>query len=264
MNKTLIFFIAGNPSVPGVYDPFINHLTQSLEGDSLVETEILLHIGQRDSPSEKLKKIHLTDVIGDHRNTILESIKVKSPDRIILIGHSLGSTICISLTEELSPLVDQFIYLCPFLGPEKQNEKYLKIFKNPLSRFSLKTGSHLILSNKKISNVFFRNWLGENKMNNHIIAEIKKRNYLSHFFILLSGYFKDFDSLQIKKVIPKLDPEKSFFLFAKEDLWVPLGNINLLPKGSKYEVLDNISHDFCLFEDEYKSVSSVLKTIIKL
>ena len=175
-----------------------------------------------------------------------------------LISHSLGSAVSISLNEHLKEKIDKFFILCPFMGPSKVNMNYLKVFKNPVSRYGLALGSKAILSNRQVSKKFFSRWLGDNELNDVIISEIKKPNYINHFFTLVSGYFKDFEHLNIKEGVKKLDPNKTFFIFAKDDFWVPIEYTKLLPESSNFEVLDDISHDFCLFDSQFKKVSKVI------
>jgi len=260
--KILVILIPGNPSVPGVYEPFMRQLSEDLNITGEINTEILHHLGQCNSNKEKFSKISLSEVIEDHKISIVNLIRKYKADKVYLISHSLGSAVSISLNEFLKEKIDKFFIICPFLGPSKNNIKYLKIFKNPVSRFGITLGSKAILSNRKVSKKFFTSWLGDNDINDLIINEIRKPNYINHFFTLVSGYFKDFEHLNVKDAVQKLDPEKTFFIFAKDDFWVPNEYTKLIPKHSKYEILDDISHDFCLFDTQYKMVSQVISNEI--
>jgi len=262
--KSLFILIPGNPSVPGVYAPFMRQLTNDLNLSGEVETEILYHLGQCNTKIGKLSKISLSEVIADHKKSITNLIQLHKANKVYLISHSLGSAVSISLNEHLKDKIDKFFILCPFMGPSKVNMNYLKIFKNPISRYGLALGSKAILSNKEVSRRFFTRWLGDNELNDVIISEIKKSNFINHFFILVSGYFKDFEHLNIKEAVKKLDPNKTFFIFAKEDFWVPIEYTKLLPESSKFKVLDDISHDFCLFGSQCKKVSEVISKEIFL
>jgi len=240
----------------------MRQLTDDLQITGTVQTEILHHLGQCNTKNQRLAKISLTEVIEDHKVTIEKLITTHKADRVYLISHSLGSAVSISLNDFLKEKIDKFFILCPFMGPSEKNMKYLKMFQNPISRYGLSLGSKAILSNQRISRKFFVHWLGENKLNDIIINEIKKPNYIDHFFSLVSGYFKDFEKLNIKDSVQKLDPNKTFFIFAKEDFWVPIEYTNLLPKTSQFQILDDISHDFCLFDSQFKKVSKVISTEI--
>jgi pimeloyl-ACP methyl ester carboxylesterase len=256
--KTLVILIPGNPSVPGVYNPFMCQLTDDLQIPGTVHTEILHHLGQCNTTNQKLTKISLAEVIEDHKISIEKLILTHKADSVYLISHSLGSAVSISLNDYLKEKIDKFFIICPFMGPSEKNMKYLKLFQNPVSRFGLSIGSKAILANQKVARKFFVHWLGENKLNGIIINEIKKPHYIDHFFALVSGYFNDFEKLNIKDSVQNLDPGKIFFIFAKEDFWVPIEYTKLLPKASQYKILDDISHDFCLFDSQFKEVSKVI------
>lgn len=260
--KTLVILIPGNPSVPGVYAPFMRQLTDDLNISGDVKTEILHHLGQCNTKSKRLSKISLSEVIEDHKASISSLVELHKADRVYLISHSLGSAVSISLNDSLKEEIDKFFILCPFMGPSENNINYLKLFKNPVSRLGLSLGSKAILSNRNVSKKFFSRWLGENEINDVIINEIKKPNYIDHFFSLVSGYFKDFEKLNVKEAVQRLDPERTFFIFAKDDFWVPIEYTKLLPKKSKYKILEDISHDFCLFDSQYKRVSKVISSQI--
>ena len=256
--KDLIILIPGNPSVPGIYEPFLQQLIEDigLQGEAI--SKILPHLGQCNEKFIKHKKVSVYDVIEDHKHSILSLYEKHQPKRLFLIGHSLGSGVTISLHNELSDLVDEFIILCPFLGPSKNNVNYLRMFRNPVTRLWMKNLSHSLLLNKKVSKKVFQTWLGENPFNEHIPREIKKPYYIRNFFSLVSHYIEDFNELQLKNEIKVMNAEKSFFLFAPNDYWVPDETINFIPKNSSFRKLESISHDFCLKKEQYLEVSKAV------
>ncbi len=258
-NRTLVLLIPGNPSVPGIYEPFLDQVIKDLaiKGDTI--HKVLPHLGQTNESQPKIKNIHVQDVIADHLENILGLIKTHSPTRVILLGHSLGSAVAICLYQDLSEQIDQFIILCPFLGPSKNNEKYLRLFQNPLSKRTMKFISHTGLIHPSLSKKIFGRWLGDNPFNELIAREIKKPNYLHHFFSLVSNYFPDFKDLDIKKRVSTMDPAKTFFLFAPNDFWVPDDSVKYLPKNSKSILCQGIAHDFCLKSSQYQRVSQAIK-----
>lgn len=258
-HKTLILLIPGNPSVPGIYDPFLNQVVTDLELQGPVEKKVLPHLGQCNQRVSKIKNIRVQDVVHDHLTTIEKLIKEHKPHKTILIGHSLGSAVTISLYRDLSQSVDQFVVLCPFLGPSKNNERYLKLFRNKVTRMGMIGITHTGLAHPRVSRKIFKRWLGDNPFNDHIPREIKKPNYLHHFFTLVSNYFEDFSELDVKERVSEMDPQKSFFVFAPNDYWVPPESVKHLAKGAKHRTCEDISHDFCLKDYQYKVVSSVIK-----
>ena len=256
--KNLIIMIPGNPSVPGIYDPFVKQVVGDLkiEGEKL--WRILPHLGQCNTKRIRHKKVTLHDVIEDHKKSIHYLIQTIKPERTFLMGHSLGSAVTITLFEEFKNIVDDFVITCPFVGPSRKNTPFLKMFKNPVSRMGMKNLSHALLINDKISQHFFLNWLGENPYNEHIAREIKKPYYIDHFFKLVSSYFDSFEDLNVRKRVQKLDGKRSLFVFAPNDFWVPEETLDLLPNHSTYHVCKKISHDFCLSEEQYMEVSKVI------
>ena len=261
--KTLILLIPGNPSVPGVYDPFLEQVVLDLKPQGEVISKVLPHLGQCNERNIKLKSVSVMDVVNDHRKTITNLFKKHSPQQTILIGHSLGSAVTICLSEDLEHMIDQFIILCPFLGPSPNNVGYLKLFENPITRFGMIGITHTGLANSKISKRIFKRWLGDNPFNELIPREIKKPFYLRHFFSLVSNYFSDFDKLKIREKVAKMNPEKTYFIFAPNDYWVPDDSTKYLHQKSKYTRCVEISHDFCLKEHQYKLVSKEISSYFK-
>jgi pimeloyl-ACP methyl ester carboxylesterase len=261
--KNLIILIPGNPSVPGVYRPFLNQVVQDLNLPGKNISKILSHLGQCNQKQVN-QKISVFDVIEDHQKSVRRLIKTHNPDKVYLFGHSLGSAVTIDLYDKFYHIVDQFIIICPFIGPSKNNLNYLKMFKNPITRFGIKKISQSLLLNKKISRHLFKTWLGENPFNEHIPREIKKSDYIKNFLSLLSTYIDDFEQLKIEDKIKKMDPKKSFFLFAQNDYWVPDEVLSYLPIESNFKQCHQISHDFCLKEDQYKIVSLTISQYLQV
>ena len=261
--KRLIILIPGNPSVPGIYNPFLKDLSDKIATLCDTQYKILPHYGQCNLRKIKKKSINVHDVVEDHKTNIKKLITESNADHVTLIGHSLGSAVTILLYQEFKNKINDFIILCPFTGPSPNNTRYLKMFKNPVSRLGMKGITYSVLANKKVSHFAFKKWLGKNPFNEHIPKEIKKPRYLKNFFSLVSNYMKDFEELDVKYELHRMGPENTYFLFAKEDYWVPNAVISHLPKKTKYDILDDIQHDFCLFEDQYKKVSEKIFSHIK-
>jgi pimeloyl-ACP methyl ester carboxylesterase len=254
----LVLLIPGNPSVPGIYDPFLDETVKQLDLKGSIHSKVLPHFGQCNTKEIK-QKITIFDVINDHRNTVEQLIETYAPQNIILIGHSLGSGVTVELYQTFHQKINHFILLCPFLAPAPRNKNYLKKFKNPITRFAIKTGSHGILLNQKLAESFFKKWLGPNPFNAHIPKEIRKPYYIKNFFSLVSGYIDFFDQLELKKKMKQMDPDRCFFYFVEDDFWVPQDFQNFIPLDSRIIVHEGISHDFCLKKQEYNQVAKEIK-----
>ena len=153
--KELVILIPGNPSVPGIYNDFLDQIKEQLNTSVESVFEILPHLGQCNSKVVKRRKVSVFDVIEDHKNSIYRLIATHKADRVVLIGHSLGSAVLIYLHEEFKELVDQFIVVCPFTGPAANNKKYLRLFKNPISRLGMINLTRTLLINPKVSEIAF-------------------------------------------------------------------------------------------------------------
>lgn len=257
--KSLVLLIPGNPSVPGIYEPFLNEVLHRLNLEGEVVSKVLPHLGQCNERLIKRRTITVSDVIDDHKKKITNLLKYHAPDKVYLIGHSLGSAVTISLYDDFSTVIDEFMVLCPFMGPSDNNKGYLKLFKNPVSRLGMKGITYTGLKNERISHEIFRRWLGETPFTEHIPREIKKPYYVKNFFSLVSTYFEEFEKLQVRERVKLMKPEHSFFVFAPNDYWVPDETINILPQSIPRKKCEDISHDFCLRHEEYTVVAQTLK-----
>lgn len=258
--QTLVILIPGNPSVPGIYDSFLHSVVIKLAKQrKRAEGIVLPHLGQCNTHFQRIKKINLFDVVAEHKKNILSLIEHYQMEEVILIGHSLGGAITLILKDELCQVIDYFIFLCPFLGPSERNYRYLRLFKNTISRLGLKYGSYAILLNQHFAIKFFTKWLGENPNNKNIINQIKKPNYIHNFFTLVSGYFHDFDQVDLNNKLENIDPDRCFFLFAKDDFWVSEDVFQILSDDVHYTILDTISHDFCLEEAQFQEVAKCIQ-----
>lgn len=259
----LYLLLPGNPSVPGVYDSFLNSVveTHARAGESF--KYVLPHLGQCNQNKFKGKHVSIRNVFDDHLLTIQALISQHKATNVYLIGHSFGSAVTIELYEELKEQVTKFVVLCPFLGASDNSIRYLKMFKNPISRLGMQAASYSILANQKFSESFFRRWLGDNPYNSHIPREIKKPRYIKNFFSLVSEYIEVFPKLELQKKLSKMDPIHSFFLFAENDYWVPSKTRDYLPENAFYEVNEHISHDFCLKIDEYQKVAASISDFLE-
>jgi pimeloyl-ACP methyl ester carboxylesterase len=260
--KTLVLLIPGNPSVPGIYEPFLNKFIKDLNISGELYSQVLPHLGQCNTREIIRKSIRVHDVIEDHKEKINTLLKEHRPDQIFLIGHSLGSAITIELYHEFGDQIDHYFVLCPFLGPSPNNKGYLKLFKNPVSRLGMKGITYSALKSSRLSHEIFKRWLGDNPFNQHIPKEIAKPYYLKNFFSLVSNYFEDFEELGTRHKVGQMDPKKSFFLLAPNDYWVPPETLDYLPRESTIVHCQDVPHDFCLNPHHYSKVSAELSRYI--
>ncbi len=257
----LLIFLPGNPSVPEIYDDF---LFEIVDGHKNIEVKTLNHLGQSRETVSLKRKIDLSDVISHHKKNIREILEKNKNHKIVLVGHSLGCTIGIEIYKEFQLRIEKVIMICPFLGPSLNNDKFLKAFERKVSRnaiFALMAG---VLINKRVGSLFFRIWLGKNKKNAHILKNVRKQNFIANFVSLLSSYRKEFSSLDIESKIDLLEKKKTHFIFAKEDFWVPAEVEKKLSLKFNCEVIDGISHDFCLSSEETKKIATRVKRYLEI
>lgn len=257
--KVLLIMIPGNPSVPGLYEGFVDRVSSTLPIGTQKICKVLSHLGQCNEKLTKKDSITIQDVIDDHKETITKEISNHSADKVIIMGHSLGCAITMALHSEFTSKVDQFVMICPFTGPSKRNTRFLKVFQNPITRQAIKGLTHLALYNKKVSSSVMKKLLGENPFNELIIKEIKRPLYLKNFLLLLSSYIVSFKKLNIKEQLKTMNAEKSFFIFVPDDYWVPQETMNHLPENSNFYICEEASHDFCLFADQYNIVAELIR-----
>lgn len=257
----LILMMPGNPSPPGVYQPFLTFLKKSIEAESYGKVEFLEfpHLGQCNLTESKYESITLNDVIQDHALNIKKTIEEKRPTEIYWIAHSLGNAITLCLYEEFKPIINKFIFICPFLNPEGNNKTFLKFFKNSITRNVYLNTVKLMLKNHYLSQLLIKTWLGNSELNDHLLQEVKKTHYLDNLFKLLSNYIDDFSNIDLLSDLNQVCPEKSHFIFAEKDFWVPLKFIDYLPQNASYCVYSNIDHDFCLYREDYEFVANEIK-----
>lgn len=258
MLKKLIILIPGNPSVPGIYDPFMNQLVNEISLNHQTRHYVLSHLGQDEDEQNRFAKINVRQVIQKHRRTIENILKKEQPDEFILIGHSLGSAITICLSEHFKNEVSQFYLLCPFLGPSRHNKDFLKVIQNPFTQTSLNLFSKLLLKNKKTGAIFIDRLTNRSKLNSLIYKQIKRPSYIPNFLNLVSSYIDEFKEIDTRAHLEKMDPKKTFFLFAPNDYWVPDNTFHLVPPKAKFRRCMDINHDFCLDEKQYKIVSRII------
>lgn len=256
--KKLIVLIPGNPSVPGIYDPFMNHLVNELSANQKTKHYVLSHLGQSEREQTRLSKINVRQVIQKHKITIEEILKKERPDEFILIGHSLGAAITICLSEHFKNEVSKFYLLCPFLGPSKNNLDFLKVIQNPITQTSLNLFLKILLKNQKACSIFIEYLTNRSILSPIIYQQIKKPSYIPNFLNLVSTYVDEFNNLDTKKSLENMDPNKTFFLFAPNDYWVPDDTFHFIPPRAKFRRCMDIKHDFCLDEDQYKIVSRII------
>jgi predicted alpha/beta hydrolase family esterase len=260
--KTLCILIPGNPSVPGLYDHFLDHLTQNLKGHGQVVGKVLLHLGQCNQIIKKYQKISLENNIIHHRVQIQKLIRDHSPDRLVLMGHSLGSAMLVSLFEEFKHQTHHFVLLCPFIGTNLTTQNFLKKFKSPIQRSLYKNGSKVILINKTFSEYFFKKWLGHNPHNKLIIQQIKKSYYIDNFFTLLADYHDNFSRLNSIKKIYNFPKDKTLIVLAENDFWVPKEIMQIIQKNFTPIIESELKHDFCLEELQYTIVTKHILNLL--
>jgi pimeloyl-ACP methyl ester carboxylesterase len=259
MSKLLIF-IPGNPSIPGIYDTFIEHLQTSLHP---LRSYVLSHRGQDESGGRVERVDSLDLLIQHHRRRIEDIIQQEAPTQLYLVGHSLGTTIAISLYPTFATHIEKLVLLCPFLGPQAHNKPLLQALSVKTINQSLQFLVRQYLTFDRPSRYLLQRRLGLGQQADSVHRSLTTQHFLGNFLGLVSGYTRFFNSNNLIQQLAELPLPDTLFLFASNDYWVPDHTIDTLPQGANYQQLTQIEHAFCLQPAQASLVADACATFLR-
>ncbi|XP_010464882.1 PREDICTED: lipid droplet-associated hydrolase-like isoform X2 [Camelina sativa] len=138
-----VLFIPGNPGVVSFYNEFLESLYEFLDGNASIVA--IGHISHTSKDWESGRLFSFQEQIDHKMDFIRQELeKVKVP--IVLVGHSIGSYICLEILRKFSKKVVYCIGLYPFLTLNQQSTTQSFIGKLAASSVLSATASFLIAS----------------------------------------------------------------------------------------------------------------------
>lgn len=253
--KELLIFVAGNPSIPGIYEWFLDEFQEENR-----EILVLNHYGQCFESNYKKRKVSVDQVIEIHRKKINNKLNQNNYSKVIIIAHSLGAMMVSQFYSEFTHKISKVILVCPFFGPTKNNIKPLILLQNPLINKFLYYTAFNLFRFKKIREFVFDKKLKLGEKSNIIKAYVSQKTYLHNLLSLLSNYISYFEKVNINTSLAKLDYQKVCYVFAQKDYWAPIEWASKLNPKSKI-LYSDFSHDFCLNKKEAELVASFCKDL---
>lgn len=257
---TLLIFIPGNPSIPGIYDTFMANMHSHLP---MLRSYVLSHRGQdaHAAPIEHVDNLDL--LIAHHRQRIDDILRQESPQSVYLVGHSLGSAIAVAIYPALAPRIDKLILLCPFLGPQANNRLFLQFMSVSRLNKLLELIARRYLSQEARGRRLLQHRMRLGEQAEPVRRSLTTRHFLGNFLGLVSGYVGFFKNNNLSTQLTSLPLSHTLFLFASNDYWVPDPVIDSLPEGANYQQLAEIEHAFCLQPEQSAKVAEICVAFIE-
>ncbi|XP_073007299.1 uncharacterized protein [Typha latifolia] len=115
-----VLFIPGNPGIVSFYRDFVEALYEELEGRASITAIGHISHGEKDLENGRLFSLH--EQI-DHKVNFIEQEFQNYERPLVLVGHSIGSYMCLEILKRLQQQVIFFIGLYPFLTVNKDSLK---------------------------------------------------------------------------------------------------------------------------------------------
>lgn len=262
--KVLIFVIPGNPGFAPVYVPFIKTLYSTM--NKRIPIWVVSHAGFHSGPKdqkiltapEESDAQNIEDIYGlngqiEHKIAFLRA-HVPKDVKIILIGHSIGSYICLHVMNRVPeiPIIHAFL-LFPTI--ERMAETPNGRIATPFLcwfRYILYATGYLILKPcpEIIKSFLIQQFLG-------FKSEISSTSVLQPFCLANAAYLGSQEMVHVMKrdneIIKEQLPKLTFY-YGSQDGWCPVkfyedmkkdfpeGNIHLCKKG--------LPHAFVLYSSQ--------------
>jgi pimeloyl-ACP methyl ester carboxylesterase len=288
----ILFIIPGNPGIGDFYQELQNSLLNDWMSDDYksqkpkksknsnkfynsnkskkpMEIHIITYSSfQKDRP-KRVNSIREEALYIQERMEEILKTKPKS-NRVVAIGHSIGSWILKEIMLSKPDLIHQGIFLFPFLALDESNTKQRLIHR--LLRLPLL--DHLVLGIYRIIQLLPYSWKKisinpliksmSNEAKNLTLENFIKLKHIPRSVILLAK--TEFATLPPELSQAELNSlnkiqEKSIYIFNSQDIWAPMSHmesLQLMCPQAKYVLLPHIPHDFCVYRSANLEVSQTI------
>lgn len=248
----LLILLPGNPAIPGIYNTFTAACRARLPG---LETTVLAHCGQSDESSAVESEHCLEQVLAEHKKNILELITEQRPQRVYLVGHSLGTAIAVALYEVLAPHIDRLVLICPFLQPRGRNRLLLRLLSNDCFNRGFRSALRGLLGLEHAGLYLLRDRFKLGANAELVLNALIRDHFLDNFIGLTSDYLRFFGRHRPLEALDRLPLQHTLFISAPCDFWVPDALLDDLPPGIRHRRLPDIEHGFCLHPTQCRAVA---------
>ncbi|XP_020110205.1 lipid droplet-associated hydrolase-like isoform X5 [Ananas comosus] len=220
-----ILFIPGNPGIVSFYRDFVEALYENLEGHASITA--IGHISQGGKDLERRKMFSLQEQIS-HKVDYIEQELRTCQLPIVLVGHSIGSYICLEIFKRLQHQVKYFIGLYPFLTLNKESQTQAligKIAGSAIISAAVSSFASLVGSlPTRVSRVIVRRFLGPSWSTTAIDATCK---HLLQYHTMRNVLFMAMTEFRKLSEDPdwefmKRKQSQIALLFGVDDHWGPL------------------------------------------
>ncbi|XP_065856876.1 uncharacterized protein [Euphorbia lathyris] len=268
--KVYILFVPGNPGVVSFYKDFLESLYDLLGGSATVT--VIGHISHTMKDWEHCRLFSLQQQI-DHKVDFIKQELQNIQVPIVLVGHSIGSYICIETLRRSPEKVKYYIGLYPFLMLNSLSEKQTTIkklakssIKSALLSFSVaslgvlpRCATRLIVS-KSVGKLWSATAI--DAACSHLLQYHTFRNMI---FMALT----EFDKLSEEPdwAFMRENQSKMTFLFGLDDHWGPMEMFQEIEKQVPGMALtverEGHKHSFCCTEAGSKWVAQHVANLTK-
>lgn len=234
-----LFIIPGNPPAVHFYKIWAEEIQRAYSGSSVCVSPYL----QLPSNSDSLA--YLKDTAASHGKELLAFHNaVKS--KVIVIGHSLGAWMALRLLEEYDAIIENCLFLYPFL--RRPNFKARTILRFMRYLYKIPFSKNLLIGGRGILEKFSSDL--------QLVSDEELRTSLTLAYHEYKVIGQKKEALQI----PEHLREKLHMIYCDEDRWCPKESIHEIKKWISSEKLD-ATHGFITSEQERKIVLQALKKL---
>lgn len=254
--RSVLILLPGNPSIPGIYDGFVESLREYTGCDAAVT---LAHYGQGAASEPIEAERSLDRLVARHRDAILQVIEAQRAGRLYLLGHSLGAAVAVALYRELAVSVPaiRLVLICPFLGPMGPNRWFVRAMAVPVLNAAARRAVGRLLTSEALALPVLRSRLRLGSASEQVYEALRSGCFFDNFARLIADYQRFFDSRNLQRELRRLPPEHTLVVLAGDDFWVPPDAVAGLAEAAHCHHLADIAHGFCLHPQQSRAVARV-------